>query len=830
MSRIRLVKIIVVFLFVAFGALTLLTDDFGSRRAYAKSTGPDPGHTGAPGEKTCDECHVPDSLSVAPGQLLIGAPQSYVPGQTYQLTLNETNSDPTRQRWGFQLTALDDNGDRAGMLQASADGRTQVLTGGFALNATRQYVEHTQAGTSVGQSGGATWSFDWTAPATDVGPVTFYAAGNQANNDSNSSGDSISTIFVVVTPSTGAANFSITVSPSSQIVLPGASSTVNVTITPSNGFTGTVNLSTANLPAGEGATFSPAAVNITDASPRTSTLTLTTNTTTPLGSFNVTVAGASGALSHGASLNLVTGPTMTDAGLAVRQLASGLNQPTALAFLGAGDLLVLEKATGKVLRVTNGVVQATPVLDLAVNSFSERGLLGIALHPHFPANPRVYLYWTESSTGADTENPDEVPLRGNRVDSFLWNGSTLAFEKNLIKLHAFQQDAGQPPRGNHNGGVIRFGPDGKLYVIIGDNGRRGNLQNLRYGPSATPVGPAVADDQFGGPAPDKNHLTGVILRLNDDGTTPSDNPFVGIDPDSTTKTAAPAKPGSVLHELAGKAAGNVQKVFAYGIRNSFGMAFDPASGYLWTQENGDDSFDEINRVEAGFDGGWIQLMGPSSRVAEFKQIEVSRGDSLQQNRWLPDQIADTPAEALARLYALPGSHYTEPEFSWKYAVAPSPIGFVRGAGLGATFAGDLLVGASRTTLAGGYLFRFKLTPDRRHLSFSDARLNDTVADNPDKFDLTESESLLIGRDFGITTDIETAPNGNVLVLSLSNGAIYELSAAPGASQPAPVSSKDFGARDSELRLRLSDLLRPASRKDAACCGHDSRRLPLWWDN
>jgi glucose/arabinose dehydrogenase len=139
------------------------------------------------------------------------------------------------------------------------------------------------------------------------------------------------------------------------------------------------------------------------------------------------------------------------------------------------------------------------------------------------------------------------------------------------------------------------------------------------------------------------------------------------------------------------------------------MAFDHVGGSLWMQENGDDSFDEINRVDSGMNGGWVQTIGPMSRVEEFRAIEMGRAPShLQQLRWPPTNLAETPLEAQMRLFMLPGARYADPEFSWKYAVAPAAIGFVTGDGLGAEYNGDLLVGASRPTLAGGYLFRFRL--------------------------------------------------------------------------------------------------------------------------
>jgi glucose/arabinose dehydrogenase len=611
-------------------------------------------------------------------------------------------------------------------------------------------------------------------------------------------------------------------------------------------------------------------------------------------------------------LNAQDSPSVVDPNLRVRTVIENLDQPTSMAFLGPNDFFVLEKATGQVKRVVNGVVQST-VLDLAVNSGSERGLLGITLHPDFPATPHVYLYWTESTTGADTTVLSETPLLGNRVDRFVWDGSMLTPDQNIIRLRALQPAFEREPtpaagRGNHDGGVIKFGPDGKLYIFIGDVGRRGWMQNLLNGPYQ-PGDPLFGtDDNFGGPGPepDDAHLTGSILRLNPDGTTPADNPFAGIghvfvarlegtqevppnastakgyaafflNQDGTalrfivtvtgldftgTQTADPSddllaahihaaaprgtnagvrfgffgqpfndtNPNDVVvtpfatgvggtifskwdrdegnnttltaqlpNILAGlsyinfhtrrlpggeirgqieenpQVTANIHKVFSYGLRNSFGLDFDPRSGNLWLEQNGDDTFTELSLVEPGMNGGWIQVMGPLARIDQFKLIETTMfGGNLQQSRWPPTNIADSPEEARARMVMLPGAHYSDPEFSWKFEVAPAGIGFMDGSGIGPQYDGDLFVGAARTTLQGGPLFRFDLTGNRRKIAVDDPRLEDRVADNLAKFDITESESLLFGTNFGIGTDIHTGPNGNLFVVSLSNGAIYEI--------------------------------------------------------
>ena len=128
---------------------------------------------------------------------------------------------------------------------------------------------------------------------------------------------------------------------------------------------------------------------------------------------------------------------------------------------------------------------------------------------------------------------------------------------------------------------------------------------------------------------------------------------------------------------------NVHKVFSYGHRNSFGFDFDPRTGNLWLEENGDDTFTELNLVQPGMNGGWIQVIGPLARIDQFKEIETTMfGGDLQQSRWPPTNIADSPDEALARMVELPGAHYSDPEFSWKFEVAPAGIGFMNGRGLG----------------------------------------------------------------------------------------------------------------------------------------------------
>ena len=377
--------------------------------------------------------------------------------------------------------------------------------------------------------------------------------------------------------------------------------------------------------------------------------------------------------------------TVTDPTLQVTEVVGGLSQPTTMAFIGPGDILVLQKSDGRVRRVTHGVLQPGQVLDVAVDSASERGLLGIALHPNFPTTPFVYLYYTQSSTAGDTTGS----ALANRVYRYTWNGSALISPVLILDLPV-------TPGPNHDGGAMTFGPDGKLYVVIGELNRNGQLQNFSGG--ATP------DD------------TGVIFRINDDGSAPTDNPFFNQ-------------------------GGNLAKYFAYGIRNSFGLAFDSITGKLWDTENGPANYDEINLVEPGFNSGWMRLMGPSSR----------------------------DAQGTADLVVFPGSHYAEPKFSWFSVVAPTGMAFMNSASLGVDYQNDAFVG----DVNNGNLYRFRLNTARDGFDFTNPSLGDRVADNN-----TELQELIWGTGFSGITDLKVGPDGLLYVLSFTLGKIFVISPLP----------------------------------------------------
>ena len=217
-------------------------------------------------------------------------------------------------------------------------------------------------------------------------------------------------------------------------------------------------------------------------------------------------------------------PIINDPKLKVEIFVEGLSFPTSIAFIDNNNILVLEKEEEIVRLVSNGILQEQPVLKVDVNSVSERGLLGIAIMN----KDTVFLYYTEFSSSSE----DNEPLR-NRVYKYQWNEEEkiLVNPKLILDLPAI-------PGPNHDGGKLAIGPDNYLYAVIGDLNHDGKLQNI-----------------VDGPKPDD---TGVIFRVNpENGSSASDNPFASTENN---------------------------RYYAYGLRNSFGIDFDPVSGKLWDTE------------------------------------------------------------------------------------------------------------------------------------------------------------------------------------------------------------------------------------------------------
>ncbi|MBK6750815.1 MAG: VCBS repeat-containing protein [Acidobacteria bacterium] len=180
----RKIKFACLLLFAGLGIFGFFSESGFVQTANSFTAGPPAGFSGAPDENNCASCHLgPASV----GQFaILNAPASYTPGQTYQFQVRHTTADTTRLKWGFQMTAL--AGQNSAGTFANANGNTQTIT-----ENGRFYIQHTTAGTYTGQTLSAEWTVNWTAPSALVGPVTFYAAGNQANNGNGPDGDQLYT-------------------------------------------------------------------------------------------------------------------------------------------------------------------------------------------------------------------------------------------------------------------------------------------------------------------------------------------------------------------------------------------------------------------------------------------------------------------------------------------------------------------------------------------------------------------------------------------------------------------------------------------------------------
>jgi len=375
--------------------------------------------------------------------------------------------------------------------------------------------------------------------------------------------------------------------------------------------------------------------------------------------------------------------TLNDPKLKVEVVFSGINFPTSMAFLGPDDILVLEKNNGTVQRIVNGTLLPKPILDVNVANEGERGMLGIAIAKHENNSPYVLLYYTES-VNVDGDDLDEglLPI-GNRLYRYELVDNSLINPKLLLDLPVTRAPS-------HNGGKIVIGPDENIYLVTGDlDAPRTRSQNLKNG--SNPDG------------------SSGILYLRLDGSVV--NPLIGIkDP--------------------------LNKYYAYGLRNSFGLAFDPITGKLWDTENGPGYGDEINLVEPSFNSGWIMVQGiwKSPVGGPF----YTRGD-----------IAMNPSRSLT--YFDGKGKYSSPEFTWERTVGPTGITFLSSNRLGSNYENDLFVGDFHN----GNIYHFDLDKKRTGLLLK-GQLADKLANNT-----SELKQVTFAKGFGGITDIQVGPDGNL---------------------------------------------------------------------
>jgi glucose/arabinose dehydrogenase len=385
---------------------------------------------------------------------------------------------------------------------------------------------------------------------------------------------------------------------------------------------------------------------------------------------------------------------LTDPNFDAQLVARGLDFPTSMAFLAENDMLALEKENGTVRRIVNGQILEEPLIDVNVYGLGENGLLGVDTASNNGKDnlTNVFLYFTES------QNKDKMVMEGgekplgNRVYRYDLANNTMINPKLILNL---PYSIIESPM--HNGGKIMIGPDENVYVVVGDLGDHyTEAQNAKNG--------IPADGSSG------------VLTFQQDG-----------------KTVVPI--GDQYEEEENDLAGRAGKdnlsslYYAYGIRNSFGMDFDPATGNLWITENGPDRSDEINFVEPGFNGGYDVIQG-----------------MIGEEDGAIDDLVDLDGKG----------EYSDPEFEWATSIGVTAIKFLNSTRYGEEYRNDILVGDFNY----GNIYRFELEEERKALEL-DGDLEDKIGDSPDEMNRT-----LFGHAPGAIVDMQISPEGYLYVLSL----------------------------------------------------------------
>ena len=378
----------------------------------------------------------------------------------------------------------------------------------------------------------------------------------------------------------------------------------------------------------------------------------------------------------------------------VERIFSGINDSTSMAFVGPNDILILERESGKVDRILNGQMLDKPLID--VNAHYKDGLLGIATSEGNNGSLFVFLFFNEAPReyGMDVDNIQEADMvnrtigydrEGDRLYRFEMVGDKLINPKLLFSIPATK-----PAKildDMHHGGEVIVGPDKAVYFVIGD------LDGKYYEGGIT-----KAQNHYNSREPDGR---AGILKLSLNGK--------------------PIGKGILGHNYP------LNLYYAYGIRNSFGMDFDPVTGNLWDTENGPDYGDEINLVKPGFNSGGDIVQGMSAGSDSLKDLVNFNGKGK----------------------------YSDPQFVWTTPVGPTAIKFFDSNKFGENYQNDIFV----ADVNNGNIYHFDLNKDRTRLVLNGS-LQDKVADTPG-----ELESIIFAKGFGGITDMEIGPDGYLYILS-----------------------------------------------------------------
>ena len=400
---------------------------------------------------------------------------------------------------------------------------------------------------------------------------------------------------------------------------------------------------------------------------------------------------------------------INDSNLKIELVAQGLEFPTSMAFNGPDDILILEKEKGTVRRIVDGRLVPEALLKIDVGMPNQTCMCGIAISRTNPDRIYVFLYFTETLARNQQE--------GRSSDLSLSN-SLYRYELDKDKLHNPKELLNLPPTAgpHHTGGAIIIGPDNNVYVPVGD---LDNIENREYFNT-------LAQNFYNSKGADGRS---GILRITQDGN--------------------PVGKGILGKEYP------LNLYYAYGIRNSFGMDFDPVTGNLWDTENGPAFGDEINLVEPGFNSGWAKVQGiwkpfyDQERGVDFVAGQVITNIST-------DDLVTFDGKG----------KYSAPEFIWKQSTGPTALTFLHSENLGKKYENDIFVGS----VSSGQIYHFDLNKDRTELVLP-AQLRDKIADTDQEID---QSGILFGRGFGGITDIEVGPDGYLYIVSIGEGKIFRI--------------------------------------------------------